>query len=327
MTTKQSKAELRVGIFVLTFFSLLIMTLVLIGIEKDLFAERVYFYVISNTGENVDRGIPLKLSGFRVGQVSDVDLTRVGEVVIEVEMLAKYHEWLRKDSQIILVQGGFIGNTYLQLVPGSPKSPILEEGTEITLNRVGGLDEIIAEARPVIEDLKNIVANIEDITDQLLDVDGPVQNTLVNLNALSEDLRSDKGLVGYLTRNPAPVEKLDSLLANTDKAMLRITTLVDSTNDRVEDLAPLQDEAVQLVGDVRGFVKELKAFREDLRPAVDNAVEITEDIKASTKDLDRLRTRTEYTIRLGSELLQRLNNTWPLSRPGAPAPPTEHPQP
>ncbi|BBD07594.1 MlaD family protein [Desulfovibrio ferrophilus] len=327
MSTRHETMELRVGAFVLIFVAVLIGTLIVLGIKKDLFSDYATFYVISTTGENVERGTPVRLSGFRIGNVNDVDLSHVGRVIIEIDILDKYREWFRQDSQIILVQGGIIGKTYLQLAPGSQNSPVLEEYTQVELNRIGGLDEIIAEAKPVIEDLKVIVANIRAITAQLLDKDGPVQSVLVNLGKLSEDLRSDKGLVGYLTKNPEPVQKLDSLLANTDMAMSRMTRLVDATTERVEDLEPLQKEAVSMMQEVNSFVKELKQFRTDIQPAVDNSVAITEDIRAATTDLARLRARTEHTIRLGTELLERLNNTWPLSRGlGSPAP-EEHPAP
>lgn len=319
--------ELRVGVFVLAFIALVIGTLVIVGVKKDLFADTATFFVISTTGENVERGVPVRLSGFRIGNVSDVDLSHVGRVVIEIEILDKYREWFRRDSQIILVQGGFIGKTYLQLVPGTQSSPVLEENTQITLNRVGGLDEIIAEARPVIEDMKVIVANIRDITRQLLDEDGPVQHLLANLGDLSDDLRSDKGLVGYLTKNPEPVQKLDSLLTNTDKAMTRMTRLVDATTARVDDLKPLQDEAVAMLREVNTFVKELKQFRKDIQPAVDNSVAITEDIRAATNDLSRLRARTEQTILLGTDLLERISRTWPLTQTAPPAAPREYPAP
>jgi len=327
MTARHETMELRVGIFVLIFVAVLVGLLVIVGIKKDLFEDTATYYVISTTGENIERGVPVRLSGFRIGNVSDVDLSHVGQVVIEIEILDKYREWLRQDSQIVLVQGGFIGKTYFQLVPGTPASPELEENTRIELNRIGGFDEILAEAKPVIQDMKVIVANVRTITTQLLDENGPVQKLLVNLEDLSDDLRSDKGLVGYLTKNPEPVQKLDSLLAGTDKAVKRMTRLVDATTDRVEDLKPLQDEAVEMLREVNIFVKELKQFRTDIQPAVDDSVAIAKDIRAATKDLSRLRARTEQTIRLGNELLERLSRTWPLSG-SAPAPgPEEHPAP
>ena len=327
MTSKHEKTELRVGTFVLVLTVLFIALLAYIGIKKDLFADRATYYVISTTGENVERGIPVRLSGFRIGQVTEVDLSHVGRVVIEIAVLDKYHEWFRTDSQIILVQGGFIGNTYLKLVPGSQDSPILEENTQIKLNKIGGLDEILAEAEPVIKNLKEIVANVNAITMQILDKDGPAQTILTNLEGMSRDLRSDAGLVGYLTKSPEPVQKLDSLLAGGDRMMQRVTRLAEAATERVEDFEPLQHETVELVREVNSFVKELKTFREDLRPAVENAVAITEDVRGASKNLAQLRARTEYTIRLGTELLERLNATWPLSQGKTPAPPAEHPLP
>jgi ABC-type transporter Mla subunit MlaD len=327
MISRHAKAEFRVGLFLLACVALFVGSLISLGIQKDLFAERVRIYIVSTTGENVEPGIPLRLSGFRVGQVADVELTHGGEVVIAVDLLKRYRDWLRADSQIILVQGGFIGKTYLQLVPGSQDAPLLEAETRIPLNHIGGLDEILAEARPVIEDLKAIVANVKEITAVVADDSGPVRRVLDNAVAMSDDLRSERGLVGYVTRNPEPVRRLDSLLAHTDQAMERIAALVDSADARVQDLEPLQREAVQLAGEVRAFVAELRQFREDLRPAVDNAVTITRDIKAATGDLDRLRARTEHTLRLGTELLERLGGTWPLSSGPQPRPPDEHPLP
>lgn len=323
---QHEKMELRVGIFALLFVGVLVAVLAYVGIKKDLFADRISFKVISTTGENVERGIPVRLSGFRIGQVDDVNLSSVGKVEVEIKILEKYHAWFRKDSQIILVQGGFIGNTYLQLVPGSPASPILKEDSVITLNRIGGIDEIIAEAMPVIEDLKNIVANVKGITHQLLDEQGPVQNILGNVEAMSHDLRSRQGLIGYLTRDPEPVKKIDALLANSNKAMERINHLVGTASHRVEDLEPLQKEAVVLVKEVTGFVEELRKFREDLQPAVDNTIAVTGDIRKASKNLERLRARTEYSLRLGTELLQRLKSTWPLSRKAI-EPPDQHPTP
>lgn len=327
MTSRHEKTELRVGVFMLSLIVLVAAIVVYVGIKKKLFANRASYYVISTTGENVERGIPVRLSGFRIGQVDEVDLSHVGRVVIEIEILEKYQDWMRTDTQIILVQGGFIGKTYLNLVPGSQDKPLLEEDATIQLTRVGGLDEILAEAKPVIEDLKEIVANINDITLAFLDPEGPVQGIIYNLEAMSEDLRSDEGLVGYLTTSEEPVQKLDSLLADGGELIQSVTRLSDEATGRVKDLEPLQAEAVTLVKEVNSFVKELKAFREDLRPAVDNAVAITDNVRGASEDLERLRTKTEYTIRLGTDLLQRLRATWPLSSGESPTPPSEHPVP
>ena len=320
MIAKAKRTEFKVGLYVIIITSIVIFCVVYIGIKKDLFSEKIYYYVISTTGENVERGIPVRLSGFKIGQVNDVNLDRIDYVRIEIKVLEEYMPWFKQDSKIILVQGGFIGQTYLKLIPGSDESPVLSPGAIVKLDRVGGLDEIIAEAKPVLDDLKIIVANVKIITEQLVDEGGPVQNIITNLEQMSHDLRSEKGLVGYLTKDPRPVQKIDSLLTHS-------TDLVSNATLRMEDFEPMQKELTALVSEVREFVSGIQTLRTDIDPAVSNVVEITDEIKKASKDLVRLRNQGEYTIRLGNELLQRLKETWPLSRAEDTVPPLDLPAP
>ena len=144
MIAKAKRTEFKVGLYVIIITSIVIFCVVYIGIKKDLFSEKIYYYVISTTGENVERGIPVRLSGFKIGQVNDVNLDRIDYVRIEIKVLEEYMPWFKQDSKIILVQGGFIGQTYLKLIPGSDESPVLSPGAIVKLDKVGGLDEIIA---------------------------------------------------------------------------------------------------------------------------------------------------------------------------------------
>ncbi|MDY7000190.1 MAG: MlaD family protein [Thermodesulfobacteriota bacterium] len=320
MIVKAKKTEFKVGLYVIIITSIVIFCVVYIGIKKDLFSEKIYYYVISTTGENVERGIPVRLSGFKIGQVNDVNLDKIDYVKIEIKILEEYMPWFKQDSKIILVQGGFIGQTYLKLIPGSDESPVLSPGAIVKLDKVGGLDEIIAEAKPVLDDLKVIVANVKIITEQLVDEGGPVQNIITNLEQMSNDLRSEKGLVGYLTKDPRPVQKIDSLLTHG-------SDLVSNATLRMEDLEPMQKELTALITEVREFVSGVQDLRTDIDPAVSNVVEITNEIKKASKDLVRLRNQGEYTIRLGNELLQRIKQIWPISRAGDSAPPPDLPAP
>jgi ABC-type transporter Mla subunit MlaD len=327
MAQRSRGLAFKVGLYVIFITCLAAAVVIYVGFKKDLFAERVTYYVVSTTGENVERGVPVRLSGFNIGHVSDVSLDTVDNVMITVRILKKYQDWFKADSKIILVQGGFIGQTYLKLAPGSEQSPVLEEDSVIKLNKVGGLDEILAEAQPVIEDLKEIVANVKNLTGYFVDEDSPFQKTLGNFEELSRNIKEGKGMAGYLLHDPRPVERLDSLLAHTDNAMVRVTNLVDEAALRVEDIGPMQEEITSLVAELRTFVEELKTLRAEITPAVDNTVAITEEIRQATEDLDRLRTQGEYTIRLGAELMQRLKRTWPF-RGGPEGPPEQqHPLP
>jgi ABC-type transporter Mla subunit MlaD len=157
--------------------------------------------------------------------------------------------------------------------------------------------------------------------------DGPYQNLLENLESVSTDIRSGRGLAGYLLLDQRPVDYMDSLLAETDKAMKQINTLLAEATLRAKDIGPMMDEVTQLVAELNTFVKQLEALRMELSPAVDNVIEITDEVKRATKDLNKLRAKSEQTISLGNELLQRLKQTWPFVRRDGQGPPEEYPLP
>ncbi|MDD4648477.1 MAG: MlaD family protein [Desulfoplanes sp.] len=314
MAQEYKTMEFRVGIFLITVLVAILAIIVYVGIQNDLFADKVTYYVSSNTGENIERGIPVRVSGFKIGNVQKVYLDNVGNIKVELEILERYQKWIRKDSKIILDQEGIIGNSYFKLIPGSDTSPMLKEDAIIKLSKVAGLNELIQDAEPVIKNLKEIVANIRDITNSFLDKKGQVQSILTNTEQISERILRNKGMLYYLTEDPRPVDQLNSILARTDHAVQSIDRLVQNSTARINDLQPIQEELVNILKEGQTFITSLDSIRAELSPTLANAAQISENVKNATTDLVQLRRQGEYTIRLGTELLQRLKETWPFAR-------------
>jgi len=314
MAQEYKTMEFRVGVFLITVLVAVFAIIVYVGIQNDLFADKVTYYVSSNTGENIERGIPVRLSGFKIGNVQKVYLDNVGYIKIELEILARYKKWIREDSKIILDQEGIIGNSYFKLIPGSDTSPILQEDATLTLSKVAGLSELVQEAEPVIKNLKEIVANIRNITGSFLDKKGHVQSILSNAEQISDRILENKGMLHYLTEDPRPVNQLNSILARTDHAVQSIDLLVQNSTARINDLQPLQEEMVNILKEGQTFIANLESIRGELSPTLTNAALISENVKNATMNLVQLRRQGEYTLRLSTELLQRLKETWPLAR-------------
>lgn len=318
MIPYQRTLEIKVGLFLLAVLLCLAAVVVYVGIKKDLFAERVRYVVISQTGENIEPGMPVRLSGFNVGLVTDVSLDKVDTVRVTIRVLKRHQQWFREDTRIILEQEGVIGNSFLKIIPGSETSPVLEDGAVIPLDKVGGVKELIQEMQPVIEALRAIVINVWDLTDYLVDSEGPVRKTLINAQNMTALLLSEEGLVRYLTEDPRPIVHVDQLLKRTDRAMESADTLLQSLNQRIVDVGPLQDEVAATVRETRLLIEEFQGIRKDLEPILHNISAISEEVKEASRDLIVLRRQGEYSLRLGTELLLRLKETWPLSRRTSP---------
>lgn len=326
MNSKE-KTEFKVGIYVIVFMAVVLSSVVYIGIKKDLFAKKVTFFVTSNTGEKIERGIPVKLSGFKIGQVTGLNLDNIDYVKIEIEVLEKYYKWFRRDSKIILEQEGIIGNTYLKLIPGSEYSPALEPGSALKLYKIGGLNEIMDKAQPVMDDLKKIVSNVRTLSGQFTDKNGDLQRVIKNLGEITEKINSREGLVHYVSRDRRPVEKIDGILARAETILADLDGLLKNTNSKVDNVAEVQDEINTLLREGQEFVKELRAMRKELSPAVSNINAVTSDVREAVENLKILRMETEHTLHVGTEFIEKLNESWLVGEAEEKKPATSMPLP
>jgi phospholipid/cholesterol/gamma-HCH transport system substrate-binding protein len=149
----------------------------------------------------------------------------------------------------------------------------------------------------------------------LLAEHGQVQTILANLEQATARINHSEGLIHYLVEDPNPVQKLDSILSSVDEMMLTIDSLLESGLVVVDGLQPLEEELLGITRDARELVIEFKGIREDLSPIIVNVSEFTFELKRAGKDLQKLRQEGKYTLRMGTELMYRLLETWPLSRP------------
>src|SRR5215207_1019636 len=86
----------------------------------------------------------VRISGVSVGKVKRIDLSDSGEAVATLEIEAPYAP-IPSDSRAILRQKTLLGETYVELTPGSDAAPTLAEGDELAAGQVATsvqLDEI-----------------------------------------------------------------------------------------------------------------------------------------------------------------------------------------
>jgi ABC-type transporter Mla subunit MlaD len=315
MALPSPSTELKVGLFLLAVLALAVFTVVYIGIKKELFAEKVYYFVVSATSEKVERGSPVKISGFRVGQVSDVTMHDIDYIKIELKVLKKHMVWFRKGTRVTLAGGFPFGASYVNVEPGPEEAPVLSPGATLELSREEDLLATLrAESEPVIEDVKATVANMRAISERMADPEGTLNRALANLEVLTQQMTRGQGLLSMLTLDEEPVRQIKSILGNSDQLLAGLNDLSQTVNAKVRDIEPLQEQMTELLASIDAFVVQLDRIGRQLEPAVADVNAITGEVRNATTDLDRMRAQGERTLQLGGDVMQRLRKTWPLSR-------------
>ncbi len=326
MLSETTKLEIKVGSFLIGVLLLAVSLLVYIGIQKNLFAERAAYYVVSKTGEGIEPGIGVKLKGFKIGHVRTVVLEDIDTVRSEIEILKQYMKWFKRNCKISL-ERPIIGGAFFKLTPGPQDSPVLSPGSVIALEDSANIqEELQKQAKSMLTEVQQVVTNARIISARIADENGPVQSILRNVEDISTRLASREGVLTYLT-TPEPAQRIDSILANTEKTTAGLSTMIHNVDTRIVGLEPIQQEIHKLLVDVRTLVREYHGLRESFDPIIANVDTITSEVRDASQNLTGLRSQGEYSLRLGTELMQRLKETWPFARGADMQAPPMHPLP
>jgi ABC-type transporter Mla subunit MlaD len=328
MPDQTRRKEFKAGLLVLFVAAAAVGSLVWLGLRKDLFADRVYYYVNSASSERVEPGMPVKLSGFRIGQVSGLAIFDVDHIRIELKVLEKPMHLLTRGTEVTLAGGFPFGAAYINVIPGPEDAPPLSPGATLELApREDILATVQDDIGPIMVDVRAAVANLRALSEQAVAPEGPVQTLLADLNRLAEAVASGESLLGMLAVDPDPARRLRSMLRDGEALMANLNTLSAKAVVGIEDLDELQAEVRRLMVSLQGFMRSLTSISRQLEPAVADISAITGEMRNATRDLTRLRHQGERTLRLGVETLERLQQTWPLARPLPERPQPSYPVP
>ncbi len=165
--TRFKGLEKKIGLFVIVAFLGIVVTVVAVGIQHDVFSAKTRLFFITDSGQNIDEGMAVKLSGFNIGKVEKLELTDDARVRVTLSILRGYMKWVKNDSRARLIKEGVIGANVIEISPGSDKEKTLEHNAQIAFERERGLgqvvDQLYAEVIPLIDDLKRVARRADTL--------------------------------------------------------------------------------------------------------------------------------------------------------------------
>lgn len=159
--TRFKGLEKKIGLFVIVAIIGILLTILSVGVQQDVFSPKTRLYFFADSGQDIDEGMAVKLSGFNIGKVEKLELTGEAKVRVTLSIIRKYMKWVRADSNARLLKEGVIGATIIEITPGTEKAEPLGNDSQIAFKRERGLgqvvDELYGEVVPLIEDMKRVL--------------------------------------------------------------------------------------------------------------------------------------------------------------------------
>ncbi len=302
-------------VFAMSCFGLLLFLWVAFGgsipLKPEGFRVMASFPEAATLAEEAD----VRLAGVNVGKVKSKQLERRGRApaartLVELELDEKFAP-IARDSHAVLRQKTLLGETYVELTPGSPGAPRLRDGGRLADSRVEPtveLDEIfsafdaptrrafqdwVGELSRAVDgrsqDLNSAFGNLEgfavdgagllsELDQQEIAVRRLVKNTGQVFGAINEREGALRGLIANSNEAFGATASRDEALAETLRVFPTFLDETKSTLSRLERFA----------GDTRPLVNRLKPSADDLGPTVRDLGDLAPDLEGLFRDLDPL---------------------------------------
>ncbi|MEA2386329.1 MAG: phospholipid/cholesterol/gamma-HCH transport system substrate-binding protein [Thermoleophilaceae bacterium] len=251
----------------------------------------------------------VRISGVTVGHVKRSE--QVGEASrVEIEIEQRYAP-IPKDTRATLRQKTLLGETYVELTPGSSASGDLPDGARLPATRIKPtveLDEILrAFDQPTRDDLQRFLKG----TARAFEGRGEdVNAALGNLGPFAEDagdlvrvLDTQRGAVRRLISDSGQVfeslgrrqgelsglvRALDTLLGATARRNVELAETVRILPTTLRELRPTLAEVESLSREARPLVRDLRPAARALGPTLAHALPLAPELRGLFRDVDRV---------------------------------------
>lgn len=295
--------ELKVGAMTALAVLGIIAVIAAVGMERDLFTKKIRIHFITPSGAGFVEGMPVKLSGFKIGRVRKTELAEDAGVRVTVEINRKYEKWLRSDSVARLTKEGFIGESSVEVTVGGADSEALGDGASIRYEKTPGIEDLINEAKPVLKEVKEIIHYAND-------PEGDIKASLRNIRELTGGLKDTKRSMDVV------IKDADRLINNMN---VRGSNVLDDAGRTIKSLDGAAARLGPLMDKVEGIAVDAGAAAAILPGAVSNADRILENVRGLTDSVSgegpRIRSilmDAQDTIKEANSTVKGLKRSWPL---------------
>lgn len=293
--------EMKIGIFVAIAIVGFLTLFFFIGADKDLFIQKYLLKFTVEKGTGFSKGMPVKLSGFRIGRLEKISLNESAMVDIDIQIDKKYQKWIKKDSVVKLVKEGLVGDNIIEINAGSRDSEVLKDGSVLTFEKTKGFEEL---ANDIADKVKPVLIDVKEIISYINNPDGDIKQSLKNIKELSADLSSTR-------------EKVDALLVNSTQKVVKLSSeaesLLKTSRDKIDAAGPILEKVdrsmasveqnlPQLLEKTLSTLKHLDKTSHNIEKITDTAVPKIPHIMNSAED----------TLQGAGSVVNAVKNIWPL---------------
>ncbi len=284
--------KIAVGVFVfILFISLGAFSYFLLE-AKGAFEKRYNYYFITDSADSFSVGMPVKFSGFAIGSIDKIALLEDGHVKITFSVTKENRKWINKYTYLLLKKP-LIGSPHIEVLATSGNGE-LKPNSKLPIIITDDINDLVTKLEPVVDRLLNIIKNIETLTNQMVDANSPLNNTLKNLELFSAKLAHSDSLLTSITGDKASTQALIDSLHQIDSILHDIKNISQDLNNT-------------LIAPTSASLHELHTILKDINTKLKTLHPLIQSIGDSSEDVENLKTTIEATIEKSNQLMDKFD--------------------
>ena len=272
---RKQSMELKVGLFVAVGTALTMFSILVLGGADSIFTRTNTYYVHLPAVNGLIVGAKVVIGGLNIGTVSDVEFDgKTKDIRVELKVMRKYTQWVRKDSQAEMLTQGVLGDKFISVNAGNLDQPEMPSGSEIPAAQTRDLTQFISKGDELMANLNSIAATLDRMlktfesgkrsetffegmsqsAKNLASISGKInddlekvqlKSALRNLNGIFEKINNGTGTLGALVNDPGLYYDVRALMGGANRNRI-VRNLVRQTIQDAEEAQSQADEKASL---------------------------------------------------------------------------------
>jgi phospholipid/cholesterol/gamma-HCH transport system substrate-binding protein len=244
-------------------------------------------------------GSPVWMSGLEVGNVQTVKFVNL-DTIRQIEVVAKVKAsvWpmMTEGVQVQLGTIGFLGDKYVEVIPGPKGTPVIAQLEVVPTRNVGDASAMFKQGEEAIKDVRRMTTSLDTVLGRMSHGEGSlgrlssdttlyveltrlaanmavlmkdlqknqerltssIEKTAEAVSGLANDVRQTKGTMGKLITDPALYNNLNATSARLDSILGKLNRAEGSLGLMVSDTA-LYVETTNLIKRLNNLITDMQA--------------------------------------------------------------------
>jgi phospholipid/cholesterol/gamma-HCH transport system substrate-binding protein len=217
MISRKYRYETIVGFFVMVSLTALFIMVLIIARQEGLFQSYMEYQAIFKNVSGLKPGSEVHLAGVTVGNVKEIIIEPAGNTKVTFNVIRRYSDQIREDSQASIGFMGLLGDKSLDLSAGSSgKAAIPPNGPVATIEPLD-MTQLLARAGPSLENLQKILDNLAKISDSLVGKEGSMLNAFDQLKEILGKINQGQGSLGMILNDPKLYHETTATMSSARK--------------------------------------------------------------------------------------------------------------